>query len=71
MGQFPERNSLFLNMKRTGGSECAWGQIARFVVTLNWAVGPLAKAAKDKKLGTTKPKKRVTVSDSNVDSKNM
>ena len=71
MGQFPERNSLFLNMKRTRGRECVLGQIARFVVTLNWAVGPLAKAAKDKKLGTTKPKKRVTVSDSNVDSRNM
>ena len=70
MGQFPERNSLFLNMERTRGREFVWGQIAGFVVTLNWAVGPLAKA-KDKKLGTTKPKKRVTVSDSNVDSRNM
>ena len=57
MGQFPERNSLFLNMKQTRGSECVKGQIARFGVTLNWAVGPLAKD-KDKKLNTTQPKKR-------------
>ena len=55
MGQFPERNSPFLNMERTGGRE--FGEIAGFVLTLNWAgLRPLAKA-KDKNLATAEPKK--------------
>ena len=50
MSQFPERNSSFLNMERTGGRE--FGEIAGFVLTPNWAgVTPPAKA-KDKKLET-------------------
>ena len=51
------------------GKECVWRQIARFVVTLNWAGRPLAKA-KNKKLETTEPKKRVTISDFKYDSRN-
>ena len=52
------------------GRECVWGQIARFVVTLNWVGRPLAKA-KDKKLETTEPKERVTISESKFYSRNM
>ena len=53
------------------GRECVWGQIAGFVVTLNWVGRPLLAKAIDKKLETNEPKKRVTISESKFYSRNM